>query len=146
MDSASVQLERVVEETISDIKKQLVSRGYRVSNELRNAMMTTLRGQRHGRRYRIPGTKRYYTASAPEEVPAVRTGVFRMSWTPETQIRDGGDMTVLSRLDSRYKINGRVLGDMLENGTTRMAPRPYQEKVLEKVEEKAMRIYRESYF
>lgn len=37
----------------------------------------TLTGQRSGRTYRVPGTRRQYTASAPGEPPAVRTGRLR---------------------------------------------------------------------
>lgn len=146
MADASVEFERAVREAVESIKDQVISRGYRVSNEMRNSVMTTLRGQRHGRIYRVPNTKRYYTASAPGEPPAVRTGIYRMSWMPFTQIREGGEITVLSRVESRYKVNGRVLGDMLERGTSKMAPRPHFEEIEKKSEQKAMRIYNEPYF
>ena len=76
-------LEAIVESINEDVKHQLEGRTYRASNELRNAALLVLRGQRGGRRYRVPGTKRYYTASAPGEPPAVRTGAFRLSWQPD---------------------------------------------------------------
>ena len=41
----------------------------------------TLTGNRTGNRYRVPGTRRNYTASAPGQPPAVRTGALRASIT-----------------------------------------------------------------
>lgn len=40
----------------------------------RNEIIKGLSGQRKGKRYKVPGTSRYYTASAPGEYPAVATG------------------------------------------------------------------------
>lgn len=49
------------------------------ANEGRTQTVKNLTGARHGRRYRVPGTGVYYTASAPGEFPAVRTGALRGS-------------------------------------------------------------------
>lgn len=129
------------------LKNQMASRGYRVSNEMRNSVITTIKGQGSGRIYRVPGTKRYYQASAPGEVPAVRTGIYRMSWTPSTYVTGGfgSDLTVVSQVESRYRVGGHILGDLLEGGTSRMAPRPHVEKIMKKAEKKAVRIYNEPY-
>ena len=141
---SEMSIEELVKEAVEDIKEQFLNRGTRVSNELRTAAMQTLRGQGSGRVYRVPGTKQTYTASAPGEVPAVRTGAFRASWTPST-ITEG--QTVISRIDSRLKAGAYLLGDLLENGTPggRMAPRPHLDKILEKAEEAAVKIYSEPY-
>jgi len=40
----------------------------------RNQTVQNLSGTRSGVQYRVPGTNRYYTASAPGEYPAVRLG------------------------------------------------------------------------
>lgn len=144
---AEINLERTVAEMVEEIKGQVVSRGYRVSNEMRNAAMLTLRGRGHGRRYRVPGTKKFYTASAPGEVPAVRTGLFRMSWEPGSYASQlGGSLNVLSKIESRQKVGSYLLGDLLEKGTSRMAPRPHQDKIKFKSKEAANRIYNERYF
>ena len=43
-------------------------------DQARNQIVQNLSGQRHGARYKVPGTQTYYTASAPGEYPAVRLG------------------------------------------------------------------------
>ena len=89
-------LEAIAQRVSNEIRQEMERRSYLAANELRNAAMQVLRGQRSGRRYKVPGTYRrqrdktdgkmkngrYYTASAPGEPPAVRTGVFRNSWRP----------------------------------------------------------------
>lgn len=145
MSNASVDFEAICKQITEDIKHQMESRSYRAANELRNASQLVLRGQRSGRRYRVPGTKRYYTASAPGEPPAVRTGVFRMSWQPSAHVIFG---SYISRIESTARTdNGRyLLGELLENGTSKMAPRPHQDRILEKAEPDIVKIYSDSYF
>lgn len=134
-------------------------RSYTAANELRNAALNVLRGQRSGKRYKVPGTYRrqrdktdgkmkrgrYYTASAPGEPPAVRTGAFRNSWQPTACIVFG---SYVSRIESDIRTeNGQhTLGQVLEEGTSRMAPRPHQDRILEKAEPKIVKIYSEPYF
>ena len=43
----------------------------------RNRVVENLAGTRSGRTYKVPGTNRTYTASAPGEYPAVATGRLR---------------------------------------------------------------------
>lgn len=157
----SVAVSADVENAVERIKYQMRGRAYRSANELRNAALLVLRGQRNGRRYKVPGTYRkqrdkvtgkmkngrYYTASAPGEPPAVRTGTFRNSWQPSARYSDAlGEYW--SRITSDVRTdNGRHnLGDVLENGTKRMAPRPYDERIIEKAMPKIRKIYSEPYF
>ena len=157
----SVAFSGDVEEAKEHIKQQMRGRAYRSANELRNAALTVLRGQRSGRRYKVPGTYRrqrdkvtgkmrngrYYTASAPGEPPAVRTGTFRNSWKPSAVYSDAyGEYW--SRISSDVRTeNGRYnLGDILEDGTQRMAPRPYGERIIEKAMPNIRKIYSEPYF
>lgn len=155
----SKEFEQFIEETNNAIKQQIEARSYRVANELRNSALEVLRGQRHGRRYKVPGTYRrqrdkvsggmksgvHYTASAPGEPPAVRTGTFRLSWQPTAAVVYG---SYISRIESGVRTNnGKYdLGELLEGGSSRMAPRPYQDRILEKTEPIAKRIYSEPYF
>lgn len=139
----SVQFEQAIQGIVDSIRQQLESRSYRVANELRNASLGVLRGQRGGRRYRVPGTRSYYTASAPGEPPAVRTGAFRMSWKPSARVE--GD-SYISEIETSHRVNGYILGELLENGTRKMAPRPHHDRILEKAERDAIRIYSEPYF
>lgn len=157
------ELEHCVEEITDKIKMQMRSRGVRASNELRNASQLILRGGRGGRRYIVPGTGsvRYnkrkktakisykmYTASAPGEPPAVRTGAFRMSWQPKTEVTGMSDgLIVRSRVESTQRTdNGKyLLGEILEEGTSKMAPRPHQEKIQQKALPAIKKIYSEPY-
>lgn len=145
--NASIQIEVECEEVARKVLQGVKSRGMRASNELRNASLLVLRGQRSGRRYRVPGTKRHYTASAPCEPPAMRTGTFRASWQPKQEVTGGADsVSVRSYIESNAKTpNGHHLGTILENGTSRMAPRPYKEKVQKKALPKIKKIFKEPY-
>ena len=160
----TVPLDTDLREIAEKIQHQMESRAVRASYELYNASQLVLRGQRHGRRYKVPGTYkrqldkdpakdpsewewkngRYYTASAPGEAPAVRTGAFRMSWQPKSQRVFG---TYFSRIESDYRVGGgrHNLGDLLENGTSRMAPRPYSDQIIQRAEKKIDAIYSEPY-
>lgn len=143
----------------AEVQHQMESRSYRAANELRNSALMVLRGQRSGRRYKVPGTHRrqrdqvtgkmrngrYYTASAPGEPPAARTGTFRNSWQPEAHVVMG---SYISRITSDVRTeNGRyILGEILEEGTSKMAPRPHHDRICEHAEPKIQRIYAEPYF
>lgn len=155
--SYSITPDQAIEDVVGGIRKQVQRRTYLAANELRNSALIVLRGQRHGRRYKVPGTYRrqrdktdgkmkngrYYTASAPGEPPAVRTGNFRNSW--QTDVITSGNLFT-SRIESDLKTDsGHLLGEVLEDGTRRMAPRPYIQRTLEKAEPKIVRIYSEPY-
>ena len=145
--SYSMTPDKAIAEAVDSIRHQVESRSYKAANELRNSSLEILRGQRHGRRYRVPGKKTHYTASAPGEPPAARTGLFRISWQP-TALKEGD--TYISRVESDRRVgkNGKYLqGEILEDGTPggRMKPRPYQDKILEHAEPKIVRIYSAPY-
>ena len=143
--SSQKGLDDALEAVTDHIKQEMERRSYLAANELRNASLLVLRGQRSGRRYRVPGTKRYYTASAPGQPPAVRTGIFRMSWQPSAHVVFG---QYISRIESEVTTeNGRYnLGELLEKGTRKMAPRPHHEKILEKARKPIEGIYSAPYF
>lgn len=162
-DDLSYQIESKVKEVNEKITQGMKSRAYRVSNELRNASQDVLRGQRSGREYIVPGTGRVkynkrnktatisyrrYRASSPGEPPAVRTGTFRESWQTKNESTGSGDsLSVKAMIESNARTdNGKyVLGVILEDGTGKMAPRPYKEKIQQKALPKALRIYKEPY-
>lgn len=185
-ENASFVISDMVDKIVFHCGNEVKSRNYRVANELQNNLNRVLRGQRHGRRYNIPGTGRIkykkgkrvavgyeasnygrkgkkiyrreagtasityrkYTASAPGEPPANRTGVFRMSFkrkiVVDNQTENG--FTAHGITESGYKVkDGKLLGNILEYGTSKMAPRPYKQKVIEKTLPKAQKIYSEPY-
>lgn len=137
---------KAAQDKIEDIDRQVLSRVVRVTNVLRNSALKVLSGTRSGRTYKRPGTTRkvksnYYRASAPGEPPAVRTGNLRQNWNPFTAIESSGSgSTVLAGIESGEKYAG-----YLENGTSRMAPRPYVDRIKEDAKPEIERIFSEPY-
>lgn len=147
MSDPVLQFEVIVDETLDSIKKQMESRGVRASKELMNAKTLTLRGKGSGRRYRVPNTGTYYTASAPGEVPASRTGTYRDKWEKKS-FMDGDE--VHSQIESKVMTDGKkkyVLGNLLEDGSPggQLKPRPHQQKIIDKAEPSIRKIYNEPY-
>lgn len=153
---------QVGEDLNQKITSQMRQRVVPASFELRNAAILVLRGQRHGRRYNVPGTGRMtynrknktakitrtkYTASAPGEAPANRTGVFRLGWIPTNKVEGSGNgFRATAMIEHKQRVNnGRLLGDMLEHGTARMAPRPHHKRIIDKAMPDIVRIYSRPY-
>lgn len=144
--NASQIIAKTVAATLKGVRQEVARRAYRASSELRNAELHVLRGQRSGRMYRVPNTKRKYRASAPGEPPAVRTGVFRLSWGTHVRVEEnGGHFHAVSAIESRERAGGRPLGEMLENGTNRTAPRPYKQKVIDRALPQIKAIYQKPF-
>jgi len=141
--SAAIEFRAILNKDIESIKQQMTSRCYRSANALRNAALDVLKGSRSGKSHRVPGTRKYYTASKPGSPPAVRTGTFRNSWQPSA-ICDG--VSFISRIESNVNVNGYNLGALLEYGTSKMAARPHHDRIREKALPKIMEIYSEPYF
>jgi len=147
MDDTAAKIEEIRSDIKMHIENQMIARGFSAATVLYNNTQLVLRGRRSGRTYLIPNTTRHYTASAPGEPPANRTGIFRASWRPETHTEGSGDnIEVHSSAVSTYSVGGRVLGRMLQNGTKKVAPRPYMEKVREKSKKQIYHIYSRPYF
>lgn len=149
-EKAAVVIEAKCQETIDGIMIQMASRAKRATNELLNAKNLTLRGKRSGRRYLVPGTRRHYFASKAGEVPAVRTGQYREAWSEDAYAEaTEHSMTVHATIESRVKTDGGkyLLGELLENGSPngKIAPRPHQDKIIEKAKPKIRKIYKEPY-
>ena len=130
-----------VEEVSAKINRQVISRGVRAVNALRNAELEVLKGQRSGRRYRKYPFRSMYTASAPGEPPARRTGNLRLHWTGDVKTEPHGkSVKVVAQLESQESYAG-----YLENGTSSMAPRPFVDRIAEKAKPEIEKIYSQSY-
>lgn len=144
--NASQVIGKTIQTTLKGIQKEVSQRTYRASNELRNSALYILRGSRSGRVYKIPHTSKTYRASAPGEPPAVRTGAFRLSWGTHVHVeKQGVHFKAVAAIESNERAGGRLLGEMLENGTGRMTARPYKQKVIDKALPKIKQIYKAPY-
>jgi len=146
--NASRIIGKTIETTLAGVKKEVAQRTYRAANELRNSSLFVLRGDRSGRRYRVPHTSRYYKASAPGEPPAVRTGAFRNSWGTHVHVEGSGNgLKAVAAIESHEMAGGIALGEMLENGSPggKIKPRPYKQKVIDRALPKIQEIYSRPY-
>ena len=113
-----------VDETVKQLNQEARSQARRAVNVLRNSAMRVLAGKRHGKIGRVPNTKTRYIMSAPGEAPAVRTGNLRRNWRQYVLAEEhtGG-----TRITARIK-SDMPYSDYLDEGTSKMAARPYKEK------------------
>lgn len=151
MSESAQLIGKTVQVALRTLEKEVQSRSYRASNELRNSALHVLRGQRTGRQYRVPFTNRKYTASAPGEAPAMRTGIFRLSWATNVRVeKHGSKFYCISAIESNVRVGKHLLGDILEYGTKvsgrqRMAPRPYKQAVRDRAAPKIKEIYKKPF-
>ena len=140
-NSAGRAVQAKVSEMAANVDRQVISRATRAVNALRNAELEVLRGQRSGKRYRKYPYRSSYTASAPGEPPARRTGNLRLHWngTVETSPRGNG-VEVKAVLESQEKY-----AIYLEEGTSKMQPRPFHQRIVDKARPEIEKIYSEPY-
>lgn len=140
--SAGSAIRATVKDQVTNINRKVVSRGVRAVNAIRNAELEVLKGQRSGKVYRKPYSKATYTASAPGEPPARRTGNLRMHWNGQVKSENSssGGVAIIAELESQ-----EPYASYLENGTSKMAARPFTEKIKEKADPEIKRIYSEPY-
>lgn len=144
--NASQVIGKTVATTLKGLEKEVSNRTYRASNELRNSLIFVMRGKRSGKVYYKPNTRAKYTASAPGEVPAVRTGIFRKSWGTHVHVeKKGVHFRAVAAIESKERAGGRLLGEMLENGTGKMKPRPYKQAVIDRALPKVKALYQKPY-
>jgi len=134
----TVTVESHVSEVMDRIRQAALERMHIVVDEVRNTTLETLSGNRSGRTYKVPGSNRTYTASAPGEPPAQRLGELRQSISKSVEVK-GSQITGKVGTDKPY-------GVCLEAGTHKMAARPWLRKSFEKSEDKVMSILRRKWF
>ena len=140
--SAGSAILATVKSQVANINRKVISRGVRAVNAMRNAELEVLKGQRSGRVYRKPFSRATYTASAPGESPARRTGNLRMHWNGQVNSKSSssGGVAIVAELESQESYAAH-----LENGTSRMAPRPFVEKIKQEATPEIQKIYSEPY-
>ena len=138
-NSPGTMVHATIKGQVEKINRQVLSRGVRAVNAIRNAELEVLRGQRSGKKYRKPYTKRAtYIASAPGEAPARRTGNLRLHWTGQVkkEMAANNGVRIIAELESQEKYSG-----FLEEGTSKMAARPFVERIKEKAQIEIKKIY-----
>jgi len=121
--------ENKIPEVVAQIKQVKQERMQEAVNLVRNHTVEKLSGTRHGRTYRVPGTKVYYTASSPGEPPATATARLRQSIKTEIQDEAG-----LVGTDVEY-------GLYQEMGTRNILPRPWLRPSFEESEPEVRKIF-----
>jgi len=135
-------IEIVFENKIREVMKKTTDKAdermLEAVQSVRNTTLETLSGSRTGRIYKVPGTQREYTASAPGEPPAVQFGDLRKSVKGGIE-KEGKNVVgfVGSELPK---------GPMLEFGTRNMAPRPWLRPSFEKSADKIKEIFTRLWF
>lgn len=153
----------VAKHVVTEVTIEAKSRAVRASNALRNAELKVLSGQRSGRVYRVPFTgpgqyvtksgkikrkkPKFYTASAPGEPPAVRTGTFRRSWfvRPHATQTPKGTIVHAAIVSQIRLATGRTLADTLEHGAPHLKPRPFTKRIQKMAMPNIIKIYRQKY-
>jgi len=111
-------------------------------DEVRNKTLLKLTGNRSGRTYYVPGTKKAYTASSPGEPPAIATGALRQSIKGKVE-GEGRAIVGMVGTDQKY-------GPMLEFGTHKgkhqILPRPWLRKSFEESQAKVKEIFTRIWF
>ena len=141
-----IDLGKAVDEAVEGITQQVKARAYRAANELRSSALDVLSNERKrsGKVYRKPFTKKAtYTASAPGEPPALRSGILRMSWRQRAESENTGKgMTVKPAITTDVKY-APILQDGTKDG--RIAPRPFREPIIEHAMPRIRQIFKEPY-
>lgn len=136
--SASGAFSKEVKKEIKKMQRAMKRKSVLASNALRSEALETLSQPGSGRQYRSKATRAYHTASAAGQPPAPNTGNFRDNWRA-TSVQMGN--RYVSRIESSETVNGYLLGQLLENGTSKMAQRPYAEKIKRRATPKIIQIY-----
>lgn len=127
----TAEVQRYIKQIPKNVKKEVKARGKNAAQEILAAEKAVLNGTGSGRVY---GS---HVASAPGEPPAKWTGNLRGSFKPV--VTDEG-MTVKVGVRSGVKY-----ASYLEDGTRRMAARPFRDRVLEKAYPRVLAIYSRPY-
>ena len=139
-----VNFKQVHQKVLQTVEQQAKSRTVRAANAMKKASNKALSnaGGRSGKVYRKPATKKAtYTASAPGEPPALRSGDLRRSWKPLPYAEMvGGDKVFTPGIRTDV-----VYAPMLQNGTTKMAARPFEDAVKQEAWPEVEQIYGQPY-
>lgn len=133
----TIKLSYIVDKAVEKIGQDTKSKAVRAVNEMRNAELQILSGQRNGKIYQKPHTKKAtYQASAPGEAPARLSGRLRLSWRGQVKAEQQGDKLIVKSI----LLTNCKYADILESKKNR----PYKDKIIQRAMPKIRQIYRQS--
>ena len=129
----SINLSTIASQAVAQIEAELPTRAMQAAHILKNSSMEVLGHEGGGRTYRKPSGGSY-SASSPGQPPARRTGALMGSWRP----------MVFGAYNPGLE-GGTPYAGYLQYGTSKMAARPFIEKILEMSEPEISAIYNAPY-
>lgn len=129
----SINLSSIASQAVSQIEAELPTRAMQAAHILKNSSQEILGHEGGGRTYRKPAGGSY-GASAPGNPPAMRTGTLMRSWRP----------MVFGAYNPGLE-GGTPYAGYLEEGTSKMAARPFVDKIVETAEPEITAIYNAPY-
>lgn len=138
-----VKFEQAHKQVLHNVEQQAKSRTIRAANVIKKASNKILSNAAHrsGKVYRKPHTSSTYTASAPGEPPALRTGNLRSSWAPLPT----GEMTGTGKVYTPGIHTDVTYAPLLQDGTSTMAARPFEEPIKQEAWPEVKAIYDQPY-
>lgn len=91
----SFRLQSFIGDVMKRVNKEAEKRALGSVNILRNNLIQDMAQPHTGREYKVPGTGRTYTASAPGEYPAIRLGQLRAGIRTAASISPSGIFGVI---------------------------------------------------
>lgn len=135
--SAGMKFAQYAEKISDGMRDELYRRGVQITQVLRKTELEVLAGARNGIKYKSLPNR----SSAPGEAPAAQSGKLRQEWDDITERQGNGHTSIVtSRIISTTPYAG-----YLEEGTERMAARPFVDKIIEKAEPEILEIARAPY-
>lgn len=137
-----IDIKDITGKILGEVEQETASRAFRAANELKTSAQRVLKGQRSGKVYRKPFTKKAkYQASAPGEPPANRSGMLRLSWSPVAASERTADSFVIKpAISTNIKY-----APYLQEGTPKVKPRPFEQPIIDEAKDKVMAIFSEPY-
>ena len=129
----SINLSAIASQAVAQVEAELPTRAMQASHILKNSSQEVLGHTGGGRTYKKPAGGSY-SASSPGQPPAMRTGTLMRSWRP----------MIFGAYNPGLE-GGTPYAGYLQYGTSKMAARPFIEKILEMSEPEISAIYNAPY-
>ena len=124
--NASESIRQAVKEAVREVNQQTMGKAFRVSNAMRNSAIEVLTNP---------------SPSAPWNPPGVRSGFLRRAWKTGVRMNGGNSYSGISV--TAYADSMASYAGYLQDGTKKMAARPFVDPILDDVEPEVDSIFSE---